>query len=251
MELLPAGITVLEGGLLVVLSFFTAAVTAALGIGGGVLFLAGLATMAPPIAVIPVHGVVQLCSNIQRTVLYVRHIAWPVVVPFLSGGLLGAAAGGALVVQLPVPVLHAVLGLFLLYSVWAPEGMRWSRMPRWLVAVAGAATSLLTMFVGATGPFVASVLQPLFPERQVLVGTHAGCMVGQHGLKVAAFGVLGFAFGPWLPLLAGIIVAQFLGLYLGFKLLQRIPEPLFRRIFRLIVTVLAANLLIGAGAAVL
>lgn len=249
MELLPAGITVLEGGLLVVVSFFTAAVTAALGIGGGVLFLAVLATIAPPAAVIPVHGVVQFCSNIQRTILYVRHIAWRVVVPFLLGGFLGAAVGGVLVVQLPVPALHAVLGLFLLYSVWAPEGVRWSRMPRWLIAGAGAVTSLLTMFVGATGPFVASVLQPLFPVRQMLIGTHAGCMVGQHGLKVATFGLLGFAFAPWLPMLAAIVVAQFIGLYLGYKLLQRMPEPLFRRIFRLVVTVLAANLLIGAAMA--
>ena len=52
-----------------VLSFFTSAMTAAAGIGGGVVLLAIMATVYPPAVLIPVHGMVQLGSNGGRALL--------------------------------------------------------------------------------------------------------------------------------------------------------------------------------------
>ncbi|WP_211242650.1 hypothetical protein [Halopseudomonas bauzanensis] len=54
--LLPAALPPLTSAALVAVSALTSAITASLGIGGGVLLLAIMAIVMPPAAIIPVHG---------------------------------------------------------------------------------------------------------------------------------------------------------------------------------------------------
>ena len=103
------------------------------------------------------------------------------------------------------------------------------------------------MFVGATGPFVASFITPERLERHGVVATHAACMTVQHSLKVAAFGFLGFAFLPWIPVLVAMIAAGFVGTLLGKRLLDRLPHRAFKRVFKAILTILALRLLYAAA----
>jgi uncharacterized protein len=65
----------------------------------------------------------------------------------------------------------------------------------------------------------------------------------QHALKVLAFGYLGFAFKDWLPLIAAMIGAGFLGTWYGTKLLEKLPEAMFQKILRGLLTILALDLL--------
>ena len=57
---------------------------------------------------IPLHGVVQLGSNLGRAALkaMVRHVFYPIVPAFLAGTVLGGALGGQLMVSLPTPLLQ-------------------------------------------------------------------------------------------------------------------------------------------------
>ncbi|MFW5832680.1 MAG: sulfite exporter TauE/SafE family protein [Pseudomonadota bacterium] len=251
MTLLPPDLGTLEATLLVGLSFFTSAITSAVGLGGGVVMLAVLATVAPPAAVIPVHEVVQFGANVSRSFLMRRHVDRRLLLPFAIGTVIGAGLGALLVVELPVEVLRLVLGLFILGTVWGPKFRGRPLSPRGFGLV-GLVTSFVTMFVGATGPFVAAFLDPDRLGRLATVGTHASCMVLQHGLKVAAFTALGFAFLPWLPLLAAMIGVGFLGTVAGRHLLRRLPERAFAVLFKAVLTILALRLLydaLGAWAA--
>ncbi len=72
-------------------------------------------------------------------------------------------------------------------------------------------------------------------------------MTMQHSLKILVFGLLGFSFGPWIPFLVAMIGAGFLGTLLGSRLLHWGPEALFRKSLKVILTVLAANLLLSAA----
>jgi uncharacterized membrane protein YfcA len=65
----------------------------------------------------------------------------------------------------------------------------------------------------------------------------------QHGLKVVAFGWLGFNFGDWLPLMAAMIAAGFLGTWMGTRLLERMPEEVFKAVLNWLLTVLSLDLL--------
>jgi uncharacterized membrane protein YfcA len=111
------------------------------------------------------------------------------------------------------------------------------------VFLGGVVATFVTMFVGATGPFVQALFLPLNLEKRVLIATHAACNVIQHGLKVVAFGWLGFDFADWAPLLAAMIASGFLGTWLGTALLERLPEELFKTILKWLLTVLALDLL--------
>jgi uncharacterized membrane protein YfcA len=99
------------------------------------------------------------------------------------------------------------------------------------------------MFVGATGPLVSSFLSPKKLGRERMVATLAACMTIQHGLKGVAFGVIGFHFQPWIPIIAVIIASGFLGTLLGRRILKGLPEKLFSRLFRVVLTLLAVRLL--------
>ncbi|MGD1887098.1 MAG: TSUP family transporter [Cohaesibacteraceae bacterium] len=242
---LPDGLSALMALTLVLTAFATAALTAAFGIGGGVALLAVMASIVPVAVLIPVHGVVQLGANTGRAIVQIRQVVWPLLGLFCAGALVGAFVGGQLVVTLPELLLKAFVGLFVLYTVWAPKPSGQKGGPLGLVA-GGAFSTLLTMFVGATGPFVAALLAPRLDDRRYYAGTHAAAMVLQHGLKVVIFGLLGFAFGAWLPVMAAMIAAGFAGTVLGTRLLHALPEARFRLVFKWLLTVLALQLLITA-----
>ena len=70
-ELLIAGTGLSFTGFFVLclVSFLGSLIAGALGLGGGVLVLATMANLLPPMALVPIHGVVQLGSNLSRAVL--------------------------------------------------------------------------------------------------------------------------------------------------------------------------------------
>lgn len=247
MEFLPPDISLLSGLILVAVAFLGSAITAGLGIGGGLTFITVLASLVPAAAVIPIHGVVQLGSNVGRAAVQRAHIDWPIAGYFSMGCLVGAVVGGNLVVNLPENVLKVVLALFIIYTIWGPTRFGMPKAGPVILAVTGGISSFVTMFIGATGPFVISVLAPRLPDRRRLIGTHSACMIMQHSLKLLVFGLLGFSFGPWVPLLAAMIGAGFFGTLLGSRILHWAPEALFRKALKVILTVLAANLLLSAA----
>ena len=229
-------------------SFLGSFITAALGLGGGSLVLATLALFLPPAVLIPVHGTVQLGSNLGRAALMRSDILTGIVPAFLIGTLLGAAIGVQFVIALPIALLQGVLAAFILYSTWAPKFRARAPGKRTFFGV-GVLSAFLTMFVGATGPLVAPFAAAASDQRQQVVATHAALMTIQHGLKIVAFGVVGFAFGPYLPLLAGLLGCGFAGTDVGRHLLHRLPERAFRIGLKAILTAIALRLLYGAASA--
>lgn len=240
---LPAGIEPWVGALLVVASAFTSALTASFGIGGGLAMLALMGIFVPVASLIPVHGVVQLGSNSGRAWHQRASVRMDVARPFIAGSLLGAVLGVFLVVQLPDALLKIVLGGFILLLTWMKvPGIH--RLTRAGLAVASVGVAVLSMLVGATGPLVAVLLARFLDnDRKALVATSAVAMTTQHLLKIVVFGIAGFAFREWIPLVAAMILSGFVGTVYGSALLERMPEETFRRWFRICITVLALDLL--------
>lgn len=221
--LMPPGLTLAVVLGLLAVSFAASLITVAFGIGGGAVLLAFMATLVPPAILIPVHGVVQAGSNFGRMITLFRHISWQGIPMFALGSGVGVIIGGAVAVNIPPWAVQVSVGLFIIWSVFArpPQWMR-----RW-AAVTGAISSFLTMFFGATGTFVAAYTKALRLERFSHVATHATLMTVQHGLKSVAFGFLGFAFGPWLPLTVAMIVIGFAGTLVGKLVLDKLSERRF------------------------
>ncbi len=242
-DVLPPEIGLLAAAALMAVSFIASLITAAFGIGGGVVMIALLASLVPPAALIPVHAVVQVGSNAGRALIMRAHIDWPVWGVFLIGTVVGIAIGGVIVIDLPPALIQIGVGLFILWTIFF-KPPAFLRRSAWL---AGGVSSVLTMFFGATGPFVSAYLKTRGYDRMRQVAMQGACMTAQHLLKVVAFGVLGFAFGPYLVLIAGLIGFGFLGTIAGRRVLMKIDEARFKFALNAILIVLSLRL-IWAGA---
>ncbi|MGG7566994.1 sulfite exporter TauE/SafE family protein [Rhodovulum sp. DZ06] len=233
--------------LLIAASFFTSAMTAGFGVGGGLALMALMGVFLPVAALIPVHGVVQLGSNAGRAALLRVHVDRGFLLAFLPGACLGAAVGGSVVVALPETLLKIVLAGFVLALVWGPKPSAGRGLAGpWGAAGGGAVTTALTMFLGATGPLVAALISVQGFGRETVVATNAGAMTAQHLLKTLVFGIVGFAWADWAPLIAAMVCTGYLGTRAGAGLLRRMPESRFRAAFRIGLTILAANLALQA-----
>jgi len=229
-------------------SYMGSFITASMGIGGGALVLATMALFLPPPVLIPLHGFVQLGSNMGRVALMARHVVLSIVPAFLLGTVIGALIGGNLVIALPLPVLQFALALFILYSTWAPKIGASNPGKKTFFSI-GLIGTIGTMFFGATGPLMAPFIAAACGKRQNVVATHATLMAIQHGFKVITFGVLGFAFVTYLPLLVALLVFGFAGTWTGKHVLHRLPEKVFRTGLKILLTLISLRLLYGATSA--
>ena len=230
---------------LVVTSFFTSMMTATLGIGGGVLLLAVMAGTVPISALIPVHGLVQLGSNGNRALMTAKHIDWNMLKYFSLGAIVGAFLASFIVVQLPLVIIQFAVAAFILFLVWGskPKAQEMRPVGRTL---AGLVTTLVSMFVGATGPLVAAFVHRNNYTKMQITGTFASCMTLQHGLKAFVFTFVGFSFAQWAGLIIIMIASGALGTFFGLKVLKRVPAKKFTVIFKVVVTILALRLVVEA-----
>jgi uncharacterized protein len=232
---------------LVALSFVTSLITATFSLGGGSLMIAAMALILPPVVVIPVHGCVQLGSNVGRAWVQRAYIQWNYILWVTLGALVGSVAGGRLAFVLPEKWFAVAIGAFVLVTTWlpAPPGIANSRIVQF---VGGSIVSAVGMVVGAAGPLLAAFVRGI-PDRRQLVATHAMLNSLQHAIKVAVFAAMGFAFREYLPLIGLMVVAGFVGTSVGSRLLTRVPERVFRLGFRLLLSAVAIGLIREALAA--
>lgn len=242
-NLLPDMLSGWQVLLLVITAAFTSFITAAVGVGGGVLLLAVLSLVIPVSAIIPVHGLVQLGSNAYRSVLLWRNIDWQTVLYFLPGSIVGAALAAVFLIELPLAALQIAIASFILFLCWGPR-LPGRVLSNWGVFLAAAITTFLSHFVGATGPLVAAFIKQKFADsRHVSVASFAVTMTIQHGPKALVYGVAGFAFKEWLLLVALMISAGALGTKLGLLQLNKLSDQRFTLVFNTVLTVLALRLL--------
>ncbi len=241
-SLLPPDLPVGPALFLVAASFFTSALTAAFALGGGITLLALLSLFLPVEILIPLHGLVQLGSNVGRVAVQFRAVAWRRLWPFVAGAIVGALIGAQFVVTLPEAVLRVALGLFMLMVVFV-KIPKLGALPPSGFAIAGLATTFLSMFFGATGPINVAIFSRTFGDRVTLVGTLAAATSTQHLLKAIAFFALGVALGPYVPLIVAMLITGFFGTLAGTAFLKRLPERWFRLALTAILTIVALDLL--------
>lgn len=234
----------------------TSALTATVGLGGGVVLLTIMLIWYEPLVAIPVHGVVQMISNGSRTVIQRRHVDWSVLgrfaLPLLPFGALGLWVAQSLSAELVRPAI----GVFVILATWAPRalflGVRpeaLPRNPRFLLL--GALVGFFSPTIGATGPLQGPFFQHAGFGRHALVGTFAACQTLAHLAKIGLFAAVGFAFAAyWLPIVwlgAGVVI----GTWLGSRVLDRVNERVFVWLYRGVLTAVALRLIVGGGLALL
>ena len=93
-----------------VLACFTAAFGVVAGLGGGIVLIGFMATVFPPVALIPVHGVVQAGSNVTRTIIAHKLVMKQAILPFAIWRADWLSNRRKIVVSIPVALLQAIFG---------------------------------------------------------------------------------------------------------------------------------------------
>ena len=222
-------------------AFFTSTLTAVFGVGGGMLLISLMPGAIPATAIIPVHGLVQLSSNVSRAFFGREHIRWVYLKRFLPGAIVGTLLASQFVLSINMDFIPMILGLFILIIIWAPMPPL-QRLPARFFSF-GMIHSLMSTLGGAAGPMLAAFLSREGFKRDTLVATFAAFMSTSHLLKVSAFTALGFDFMKWLPLMLLMSISVILGSWFGTRIRPKIPEINFKAIFRWVITLLAIRLM--------
>jgi uncharacterized membrane protein YfcA len=250
--LIPAGMELGSSIVLLVAAFLTSILSAIVGMAGGVTLLSVMLLDLEPLVAIPLHGAVQLVSNGSRAWIQRKHVDWAIVSRFavllLPAGFIGYYAIAEL---MPATVTKAAIGVFVLVATWRPGWLLFGSHPEDTDAnrrffVLGGVSGLLNVAIGATGPLLAPFFLNLGLTRFSLIGTKAFCQMLGHLAKLAVFGVVGFAFGAYLPLLIGLWVMVVAGTWTGSQLLHRVNETTFTLLYKGVLTLIAVRLVVAA-----
>ena len=234
----------IEIAILVVASFVSSAWTAVIGMGGGIFLISIMPGLLPAEAIIPIHGIIQFTSNITRAAFGLRDVVWKLIWPFAAGALLGALIGYPVLGQFPTEILPLLLGIFIIFLVWAPWVLKNLKLPGGFFTL-GTIETFMTLFVGVAGPLTGPFLIKEKLAKDQIVVTSAVISLIAHGLKIVTFGILGFVFAPYLLLILGMIVSVTLGSWVGTRIRHYVSEEFFLKLFKIVVTLLAGRMILS------
>jgi uncharacterized protein len=234
----------MEEILLGLLTFFTSIVAAVVGIGGGMMLIAILPSFLPTNALIPVHGLTQVSSNLSRAYFGRKDIEYSVVPKFLLGSFLGIAFFAGILSLISLEYVPLFIGIYILLSLWSEKfNEKIKKYENYYIA--GFFQTGLSMVVGATGPLTMTLLLKDFKDKDIVVSTGALLMSITHFLKVLVFIYFGFLFFDYIFIIISMILGAVLGSYIGTKARNLIDGKKFTIILKVLLTVLAINLIIG------
>lgn len=189
-----------------------------------------------------------------------RAVQWSLVVKLLPGLVLGVVAGSLLADQLSSDLLRILFGLFellvaaqMMFTL-IPEAKKMA-LHNGIYSVAGGVTGGVSALMGIGG---GSVMVPFLSwcgiNMRSAVATSAAC-----GFPLALFGALSFmvlgqaekqniewSWGYiYLPALLGILLASIVFARLGAKLAHRVPMLILKRVFAVVLLLIAIRMLWG------
>ena len=211
--------------------------------GGGVVLLAFMTVFLPLKLIIPIHGIVQLVSNVSRASLLISYINWRYVGWFALGLPLGAYPAMVILktIQSEDPFLIVIVAL-ILYAVFRPKKLPQLKLPPWGFVGVGAAVGFLSPLVGATGPFLAPFFLRDDFSKEEIVATKAAVQVLGHLLKIPVFLHLGFDYVEYSLPIVLMSVTALCGSKLGIVLLKRMSTAAFQWLFKAALTLAALRL---------
>lgn len=245
---------------LVAVTFLTSALSGALGLGGGTVFVGSLRLVLPTqAAVIFAHAVVQLVSNLSRTWAYRKDVHWPLLWPFLLTCAVTPPLGLWILGRGVEHPLELGMGLFLLGVPWFPDDARVPLNPRTSLAIAGALVGGAGMLIGATGAVVAPFfrttdLQGRGLDRRAFIGTKAVAQAFGHLVKIVWFAIAGrqllverAAMADLGLVLVAMCLSTVVGTVVGERAARRLPERWFVLTFRVVMAGLGLSIVADAG----
>ncbi len=241
--------------ILAVIALLTSALSAVVGVGGGILMLAAIFSFFPHAEAIPTHAAVQVASNAMRVTVFFRQVDWPAIGRFSLGLVPGAAIGTVCLWRFgefegSEPWLKIVVGVYVLVATYLPKPTSRAEGGAPFVVI-GFVAGVAALTLGAIGPLIAPVIARADYEKERLIATQATCQMISHLVKFPAFAfILGERLDvAKLGLLAVVLMAMTVpGTLMGKQLLRKLKPRHFTIAFRAALTTAAVKLIAVDGA---
>ncbi len=227
-----------------ILSFLTSTVTGVVGIGGGMMLIAILPSFLPLNALIPVHGLTQMSSNLSRAVFGYKDVQYEVIPKFLLGSAIGIGIFAGILNVISLEYVPLFIGAYILLSLWSEKfNEKIKRYESYFLA--GFFQTGLSMVVGATGPLTMTLLLKDYGDKNKVVATGAALMSITHVLKVFVFMYFGFVFFDYLGVIVAMIIGAVAGSWTGTQLRDKIEGKKFVLILKVLLSALAIYVIVG------
>lgn len=230
--------------LLGIISFFTSTIAGVVGLGGGMILIAVLPSFLPINAIVPVHGLTQMSSNLSRAIFGWRDVKVEVIPKFLIGSILGVSFFAGILYFISLEYVPLFIGLYILLSLWSTKfNEKIERFESYVLI--GFVQSGLSIVVGATGPIATTLLVKDYNDKHTVIATAAALKSITHTLKVFAFMIFGFVFFEYIGVLTGMIIGAVAGSWAGTKLRDVIDGKKFMIALKVLLSLMAIKLIAG------
>lgn len=235
-----------ENIIITVLSFFTALMTSIAGAGGGTVLLAAMLQFMNPAEAIPVHGAIQLTSNLTRTWILRKFVKWEIIFKFSLLLPFGIFLGLKIFQNIDADNIKILIGTFILLALGFQnlKIIKNMKISTNIYLLIGFFTGILNILVGVIAPLLAVIVKQSISEKKSIVGT-----LGYFGLignliKIIGFSFIGFSFLEYIDTFLMVIPATLIGSRVGQFLLNKISNRIFTIMFQIILIGLAIRLLL-------
>jgi uncharacterized protein len=227
-----------------IVTFLTSTIAAIVGVGGGMMLIAILPSYLPLNALIPVHGLTQMSSNLSRAFFGYKDVQYEVIPKFLIGSFLGIALFTSILNFISIEYVPLFIGAYILLSLWSEKfNEKIKRYESYFLA--GFFQTGLSMVVGATGPLTMTLLLKDYKDKDKVVATSAALMSLTHILKVFVFMYFGFVFFDYIGIIMAMVIGSIAGSWAGTKLRNVIDGKKFTTILKVLLSALAIKVIVG------
>lgn len=227
-----------------IISFLTSTVAGVVGIGGGMMLIAIMPSFIPLNALIPVHGLTQMSSNLSRAVFGYKDVQFEVIPKFLLGSFIGIGIFAGILNFISLEYVPLFIGTYILLSLWSEKfNEKIKRYESYFLA--GFFQTGLSMVVGATGPLTMTLLLKDYQDKDKVVATGAALMSITHILKVFVFMYFGFVFFDYIGIIVAMIIGAVAGSWAGTQLRDKIEGKKFLMLLKVLLSALAIHVIVG------
>ena len=225
------------------ITFFTSTIAGIVGVGGGMMLIVILPSFLPLNALIPIHGLTQVSSNLSRAIFGYKDVQYEVIPKFLLGSAIGIGIFAAVLNLISLEYVPLFIGIYILLSLWSEKfNEKIKRYESYLLA--GFFQTGLSMVVGAIGPLTMTLLFKDYEDKNKVVATGAALMSITHILKVFVFMYFGFVFFEYIGVIIAMIIGAVSGSWVATKLRDEIDGKRFTIILKVLLSALAIQVIV-------
>ena len=238
-------------------ALITSSISAVIGMGGGIILLAIMAIIIPEgYMVIALHGAIQMFSNGTRTFIFRNHLKKQLLWEFLQGAIIGLSLSTIIIYaitqyydvssasQIKFEFLKPIIGIYIIWNLYlkGPKKKKKNKLFR----IVGLIGGISSVFIGAAGPLIAPFFLKDSLHKKNIIANKAACQLISHFGKIPIFIYLfDVNYVNEYNVLIPLAISVYIGTNIGKKLLEFIPEKIFKIVFKICLTIISIRLIIG------